>query len=66
MRGMDDTDAPLKKYEVEITGSFSTWVEVEAEDEDDAHDAANQAVSSYGSWWTGRTTASTRSLTSRR
>ena len=45
---MSDTDAPLKKYEVEVTGSFSTWVEVEAEDEDAAHDAAKEEVAGYG------------------
>lgn len=44
-----DEAPPLIKYEVEVTGSFSTWVEVEAEDEDAAHDAAKEEVSQLGS-----------------
>lgn len=33
-------EAPLKKYEVEVTGSFTAWIDVEAEDEEQARDEA--------------------------
>lgn len=46
---MSEQEAPTKRYEVELTGTFTTWVEVDAEDEDAAHDAAKQEVSSLGS-----------------
>ena len=39
-------EAPLKKYEVEVIGSFTAWINVEAEDEDQAHDEAMSEASS--------------------
>ena len=38
----------MNKYEVQVTGQFVTWVEVEAEDETDAESAAVQEVKDLG------------------
>lgn len=38
----------MSKYEVEVTGSFTTYVEVEADDEDAAHDEGKKLVEELG------------------
>ena len=43
----------MPKYEVQVTQTFTAWIEVEADDEDEAHDeAVDEAKMLSDSDWT--------------
>lgn len=42
---LEAPEAPVsKRYEVEVTGRFTTYIEVDAADEDEAHDEAKSSA----------------------